>query len=59
MRGTELPDGLTKEHSQFEYYIPTKLDPRNKPEDDKLVREYLNATVDSKVEGMTVRTMRW
>jgi elongation factor 1-gamma len=59
MRGLELPDGLTKEHSQFEYYIPTKLDPRNKPEDDKLIREYMNAVVDSKVEGMTVRTMRW
>lgn len=60
MRGpNEVPDGLTKEHSQFEYYIPTKLDPRNNKEHDKIVREYLNASVGSTVEGMTVRTMRW
>lgn len=60
MRGpNEVPDGLTKEHSQFEYYFPTKLDPRNNKEHDKIVREYLNATVGSTVEGLTVRTMRW
>lgn len=29
MRGTELPDGLVKEHSQFEYYKTRKMDPRN------------------------------
>ena len=41
MRGLELPDGLVKEHPQFEYYVATKLDPRNKKDDDKLVRDYM------------------
>ena len=40
VRGQEIPDGLAKEHAQFEYYKSRKLDPRNKKEDDKLVREY-------------------
>ena len=55
----ELPDGLTKEHAQFEYYESRKLDPRNNKDDDKLVRDYMSATVGSKVEGLTVRTVRW
>lgn len=59
MRGTELPDGLVKEHSQFEYYKAKKLDPRNNKEDDKLIREFMSCTVGSKVEGREVRTMRW
>ena len=43
MRGTELPDGLAKEHPQFEYYNTRKMDPRNNKDDDKLVREYFAA----------------
>lgn len=42
MRGLELPDGLTKEHPQFEYYFTRKLDPKNKKEDDQLIREYFS-----------------
>lgn len=34
MRGLVLPDGLVKEHAQFEYYKTKKLDPRNVKEDD-------------------------
>ena len=42
MRGLELPDGLAKEHPQFEYYNTRKLDPRNNKDDDKLVRDYFS-----------------
>ena len=59
MRGTELPDGLVKEHPQFEYYFSRKLDPRNNKEDDMLVRDYFSVKVGDVVEGLTVRTMRW
>lgn len=45
VRGQEVPDGLAKEHPQFEYYKTKKLDPRNKKEDDKLVREYFGGKV--------------
>jgi len=34
MRGQVIPDGLAKEHAQFEYYKTRKLDPRNSKEDD-------------------------
>jgi elongation factor 1-gamma len=34
MRGQVIPDGLAKEHAQFEYYKTRKLDPRNNKEDD-------------------------
>lgn len=54
----ELPDGLTKEHSQFEYYESRKLDPRNNKDDDKLLRDYMGCVVGDTVEGLTVRTMR-
>jgi len=43
MRGLEIPDGLAKEHPQFEYYRTRKMDPRNNAADDKLVREYFSA----------------
>jgi len=59
MRGLELPDGLVKEHPQFEYYFSRKLDPKNKKEDDALIREYFSCVVGDKVEGLEVRTMRW
>jgi hypothetical protein len=31
MRGQVIPDGLAKEHAQFEYYKTRKLDPKNNP----------------------------
>jgi hypothetical protein len=34
MRGQVIPDGLAKEHAQFEYYKTRKLDPRNNKDDD-------------------------
>lgn len=40
VRGTVIPDGLQKEHPQFEYYKVKKLDPRNVPADDLMVREF-------------------
>jgi elongation factor 1-gamma len=43
MRGpNEIPDGLAKDHPQFEYYNKRKMDPRNNADDDKLVREYFS-----------------
>jgi elongation factor 1-gamma len=59
MRGLELPDGLVKEHPQFEYYFKRLLDPRNKPEDDQLVREYFGAQEEDIVEGAKCQTIRW
>lgn len=55
----ELPDGLTKEHPQFEYYKYRQLDPRNKKEDDKLVREFFGGNVEEKINGLTAQTLRW
>ena len=53
MRGKdEIPDGLRKEHPQFEYYKTRKLDPRNNPEDDKLVREYFGGQEEGIIEGL-------
>jgi elongation factor 1-gamma len=51
MRGTELPDGLAKEHPQFEYYHRRKLDPRNNKDDDKLIREYWGCAEGKTAEG--------
>lgn len=59
MRGTELPDGLVKEHSQFEYYNTRKLDPRNNAADDKLVREYFGGAEEGIVEGLKCQTFKW
>jgi len=55
----ELPDGLTKEHPQFEYYRTRKLDPRNSGEDDKLVRAYFGGKEGDTIEGLNCRTLRW
>lgn len=51
MRGQVLPDGLVKEHPQFEYYRTRKLDPRGCEEDDKLVRAYFSCAEGDNVEG--------
>ena len=52
MRGQEIPDGLSKEHAQFEYYKTKKLDPRNNKEDDKLVRDYFGGLDGDTIEGL-------
>ena len=59
MRGTELPDGLTKEHSQFEYYFSKKLDPRNNKADDKMVREYFGGAVGTKMSKLKCQKIVW
>ena len=60
MRGQELPDGLAKEHPQFEYYKTRKLDPKNNQEDDKLIRDYFGGVEGDKVEeGLTIQTIKW
>ena len=60
MRGPhEIPDGLAKEHPQFEYYHTRKMDPRNNKEDDKLVREYFSKKEEDTIEGMKCQTIKW
>lgn len=59
MRGTEIPDGLAKDHAQFEYYKHRKLDPRNVPADDKLVREFFGGKEEEIIDGRIAQTMRW
>ena len=59
-RGQEVPDGLRKEHPQFEYYKTRKLDPKNNSEDDQLIRAYFGGVEGDQVEeGLTLRTLRW
>ena len=58
-RGQEIPDGLAKEHAQFEYYKARKLDPKNKKEDDQIVREYFGGAVGEKMSGLTCQTLVW
>ena len=58
-RGQEGPDGLTQEHPQFEHYAAKKLDPRNKTEDDQLVREFFGGKVGDKMNGKTCQTLEW
>jgi len=52
MRGTELPDGLKKEHPQFEYYKSRKMDPRNNKDDDKLLREFFGGKEEDTINGL-------
>ena len=59
VRGQEVPDGLAKEHAQFEYYKTRKLDPRNVPADDKLVREYFGGEVGDVIDGLKAVTLKW
>lgn len=58
-RGQEVPDGLAKEHSQFEYFKTKKLDPRNNKDDDKLVRDFFGKKVGDKINNMTIQTHKW
>lgn len=51
VRGQEIPDGLAKEHPQFEYYNTKKLDPRNNKDDDKMVRTYFSCNIGDMVDG--------
>jgi len=58
----ELPDGLTKEHPQFEYYKHRQLDPRNNKKDDLLVREFFSKKeedVFESLDGQKAQTLRW
>lgn len=59
MRGTEIPDGLAKEHPQFEYYKTRKLDPRNNADDDKLVRDFMGGKEEETINGLKCQTLKW
>lgn len=60
MRGKdEIPDGLRRDHSQFEYYKTRKLDPKNNAEDDKMIRDYFSGKEDSVVNGRQCQTLKW
>lgn len=61
MRGpNEMPDGLTKDHPQWEYYNCRKMDPRKNKEDDKLLRAYWGGKVGDVIDkGMKAVTMKW
>jgi elongation factor 1-gamma len=54
----EVPDGLMKEHAQFEYYKTRQLDPRNNKEDDTLVREYFGGNEEEMIGGLKAQTLR-
>ncbi|MGB1995464.1 MAG: VOC family protein [Candidatus Kariarchaeum pelagius] len=43
----------------YEYYKARKLDPKNKKEDDKIVREYFGGAVGEKMSGLTCQTLVW
>jgi len=58
-RGQEVPDGLAKDHPQFEYYKARKLDPRKVPADDQLVREFMGGKVGDMMNGMKCQTLKW
>ena len=59
MRGQEIPDGLSKEHAQFEYYKTRKLDPKNNKEDDQLVRDYFGGMEGDTIEGLKCQLIKW
>jgi elongation factor 1-gamma len=59
VRGLELPDGLVKEHPQFEYYKTRKLDPRNNKDDDKLIRDYFGGQEGDVIGGMAAQTLKY
>lgn len=59
MRGQEIPDGLSKEHAQFEYYKTRKLDPKNNKEDDQLVRDYFGGMECDTIEGLKCQLIKW
>ena len=60
----EIPDGLLKEHPQFEYYKTRQLDPRNNEKDNKMVREFFSLKEDDMFtslgeSGLKAQTLRW
>jgi elongation factor 1-gamma len=55
----EVPDGLMKEHPQFEYYKTRQLDPRKNKEDDKLIREYFAGKEEEMIGGMKAQTLKY
>jgi len=55
----EIPDGLVKEHPQFEYYKNRKLNPRENKEDDKLIREFFGGKEEETINGLKAQTLRW
>ena len=57
-RGQEVPDGLAKEHPQFEYYKARKLDHKNK-DDDKLIREFWGGKEGDMMNNMVCQTLKW
>ena len=59
VRGQDVPDGLAKEHAQFEYYKPRKMDPRKNKADDTLVREYFGGKEEEIIGGHKAQTLRW
>lgn len=56
-RGVEIPEPM-KEHSQFEYWKQTKLDP-TKEGDRKLFSDYFDCKEGGKLQGMDVITRKW
>ena len=59
VRGLEIPDGLAKEHAQFEYFHTKKLDPRNNKDDDKMVREFFGSKEEELVNGLKAQVLKW
>jgi len=59
LRGQVIPDGLAKEHPQFEYYKTRKLDPRKNKKDDKLLRSYMGGLVGDTISGLKCKTIVW
>lgn len=60
MRGAdEIPDGFTKDHTQFEYYKTRKLDPRNNKDDDALIRAFFAGKEETIIDGKMCQTLKW
>lgn len=60
MRGAdEIPDGFTKDHTQFEYYKSRKLDPRNNKDDDALIRAFFSGKEETIIDGKMCQTLKW
>mmetsp|Transcript_10604 Transcript_10604/g.17815 ORF Transcript_10604/g.17815 Transcript_10604/m.17815 type:complete len:251 (-) Transcript_10604:78-830(-) len=59
VRGQEIPDGLAKEHPQFEYVKTRKLNPKAVAADDKLVREFFGGKDGDLMNGLKAQTLRW
>ena len=64
VRGVVIPDGLQKEHPQFEYYKVKKLDPRTVPADDHMIREFFGGNekvndIFTSIGNLKCQTLRW